>query len=92
MIKPGDLVVVSSRRYRPWRVVRHRVTKATAIDLAGELAVRQFTLCAAPRDCDEFSVLLKGLDGDQAIVTPSTDLTKSPKSAWFLTGRESLHP
>ena len=92
MIKPGDLVVVSSQDYRPWRVVRHRVTQATAYDVVAELDVAEYTLGAAPLDCDEYTVLIKGLDGDRAIVVPSFEVTKSPKSAWFLTGRESLHP
>ena len=80
MPKPGDLVIIESRDYRPWRVIRHRITEEAAYHLVGQLEVTEFTIAPAPPDCEEFTILYKGLDRDEAIVVPSSEVSKSTPS------------
>lgn len=83
MPSSGNLAVIESREYRPWRVVSHRISEDAAYDLVGRLDVSEYTIAPATLDCDEFSVLYKGLDRDEAIVVPSSEVSMSTRQFQF---------
>lgn len=86
MVERGDLVRVTTEDYSPWWVVSHRVSSIEAHSIIKGLDVSECTIKSAPANCREFSVLLRGLRRDRAILVPSSEVTASGKSAWFLSG------
>ena len=86
MVEPGDLVAVVSEDYSPWFVVWHRLPAADAYRRITDLDVPECTIKGAPRDCDEYSILLEGFRRTRAILVPSEEVRGTGKAAWFLSG------